>query len=138
MIKEFREFISRGNVMDLAVGVIIGGAFTSIVKSLVSNLINPLIGIFVGGIDFSDWSFKFQDATFKVGSFINSIISFIIVAFVVFILVKIVNRITRKKVDDDEVEPDQSEIYLKEIRDLLANSTIKEGSDYSGKSDKQI
>lgn len=138
MIKEFREFISRGNVMDLAVGVIIGGAFTSIVKSLVSNLINPLIGIFVGGIDFSDWSFKFQDATFKVGSFINSIISFIIVALVVFILVKIVNRITRKKVDDDEVEPDQSEIYLKEIRDLLANSTIKEGSDYSGKSDKQI
>lgn len=138
MIKEFREFISRGNVMDLAVGVIIGGAFTSIVKSLVSNLINPLIGIFVGGIDFSDWSFKFQDATFKVGSFINSIISFIIVAFVVFILVKIVNRITRKKVDDDEVEPDQSEIYLKEIRDLLANSTIKEGSDYIGKSDKQI
>ena len=138
MIKEFREFISRGNVMDLAVGVIIGGAFTSIVKSLVSNLINPLIGIFVGGIDFSDWSFKFQDATFKVGSFINSIISFIIVTFVVFILVKIVNRITRKKVDDDEVEPDQSEIYLKEIRDLLANSTIKEGSDYSGKSDKQI
>ncbi|TLQ03903.1 large-conductance mechanosensitive channel protein MscL [Pediococcus stilesii] len=138
MIKEFREFISRGNVMDLAVGVIIGGAFTSIVKSLVSNLINPLIGIFVGGIDFSDWSFKFQDATFKVGSFINSIISFIIVAFVVFILVKIVNRITRKKVDDDEVEPDQSEIYLKEIRDLLANSTIKEGSDYNGKSNKQI
>ncbi len=70
MLKEFKEFISRGNVMDLAVGVIIGAAFTSIVKSLVDNLINPLIGIFLGQIDFSDLAFKVGSATFKYGAFI--------------------------------------------------------------------
>ncbi|MCC3237829.1 large conductance mechanosensitive channel protein MscL, partial [Pediococcus acidilactici] len=74
MLKEFKEFVSRGNVLDLAVGVIIGGAFTSIVKALVNYLINPLIGLFVGGIDFSDWSFKVAGATFKFGSFINAVI----------------------------------------------------------------
>lgn len=133
MLKEFKEFISRGNVIDLAVGVIIGGAFTTIVKSLVTNLINPLIGIFVGGIDFSDWSFKFQDATFKVGSFINSVITFLIVAFVVFILVKIVNKVSRKSDEEEEVAAPQSEVYLKEIRDLLIQSKIEDGNDNNGK-----
>ncbi|KZV01787.1 Large-conductance mechanosensitive channel [Lactiplantibacillus plantarum] len=84
MIQEFKEFISRGNVMDLAVGVIIGAAFTAIVKSLVNNLINPLIGVFLGQIDFSSLVLKVGNATFKYGSFINSVINFLIIAFVVF------------------------------------------------------
>ncbi|KZX39155.1 large-conductance mechanosensitive channel protein MscL [Pediococcus acidilactici] len=121
MLKEFKEFVSRGNVLDLAVGVIIGGAFTSIVKALVNYLINPLIGLFVGGIDFSDWSFKVAGATFKFGSFINAVINFLIIAFVVFIIVKTVNKFVPKKAEEEENtdELDNSEIYLKEIRDAL-------------------
>lgn len=121
MLKEFKEFVSRGNVLDLAVGVIIGGAFTSIVKALVNYLINPLIGLFVGGIDFSDWSFKVAGATFKFGSFINAVINFLIIAFVVFIIVKAVNKFVPKKAEEEENtdEVDNSEIYLKEIRDAL-------------------
>lgn len=134
MLKEFKEFIARGNVLDLAVGVIIGSAFTSIVKALVNNLINPLIGLFVGGIDFSAWSFKFQDATFKIGSFINSVISFIIIAFVVFIIVKLVNKVTPKKEEEEPETIDQSEVYLREIRDLLADSSTPERTDLNGKS----
>ncbi|KRN92511.1 large-conductance mechanosensitive channel protein MscL [Pediococcus stilesii] len=123
MIKEFKEFISRGNVLDLAVGVIIGGAFTSIVKALVNYLINPLIGLCVGGIDFSDWSFKVFDATFKIGSFINSVINFLIIAFVVFLIVKFVNKLMPKKEEEEEVIPDNTELYLKEIRDALVNKS---------------
>ena len=121
MLKEFKEFVSRGNVLDLAVGVIIGGAFTSIVKALVNYLINPLIGLLVGGIDFSDWSFKVAGATFKFGSFINAVINFLIIAFVVFIIVKTVNKFVPKKAEEEENtdEVDNSEIYLKEIRDAL-------------------
>lgn len=125
MLKEFKEFVSRGNVLDLAVGVIIGGAFTSIVKSLVNYLINPLIGLFIDGIDFSDWVLKVAGATFKFGSFINAVINFLIIAFVVFILVKLVNKFLPKKEEqeDDEAEAiENSEIYLKEIRDALVNN----------------
>ncbi|WP_057895434.1 large-conductance mechanosensitive channel protein MscL [Liquorilactobacillus oeni] len=116
MIREFKEFISRGSVMDLAVGVIIGGAFTSIVKALVSYLINPLIGLFVGGMDFSDWVLKIGDATFKFGSFINAIINFLIIAFVIFLLVKLVNKVTHKQ---KEVPITPEVQLLEEIRDLL-------------------
>ena len=123
MIKEFKEFISRGNVLDLAVGVIIGSAFTSIVKDLVNYLINPLIGLCVGGIDFSDWSFKVFDATFKIGSFVNSVINFLIIAFVVFLIVKFVNKLMPKKEEEEEVIPDNTELYLKEIRDALVNKS---------------
>ncbi|WP_057875226.1 large-conductance mechanosensitive channel protein MscL [Liquorilactobacillus aquaticus] len=119
MIKEFKEFIARGNVIDLAVGVIIGGAFTSIVKSLVDYLINPLIGIFIGGIDFSDWVFRVGDATFRFGSFINAVINFLIVAFIVFLLVKGVNRfLIRKKEEEATVTTPEVQL-LEEIRDLL-------------------
>ena len=106
MIKEFKEFISRGNVMDMAVGVIIGAAFTAIVQSLVKNLINPLLGIFAGKID----------ATFKYGSFINSVINFLIISFVVFLMIKALNRVMPKK--EKEAGPTEAD-YLEEIRDLL-------------------
>ncbi|KRL37977.1 large-conductance mechanosensitive channel [Liquorilactobacillus uvarum DSM 19971] len=119
LIREFKEFISRGNVIDLAVGVIIGGAFTSIVKSLVDYLINPLIGVFIGGIDFSDWVFKVGDATFRFGSFINAVINFLIVAFIVFLLVKGVNKfLIRKKEEATTVAAPEVQL-LEEIRDLL-------------------
>ena len=87
MLKEFKQFIARGNVIDLAVGVIIGAAFTAIVQSLVTNLINPLIGLFVGRINLSNLVLQVGDAKFKYGSFLNSVINFLIIAFVVFLIV---------------------------------------------------
>lgn len=116
MIKEFKKFISRGNVMDMAVGVIIGAAFTAIVQSLVKNLINPLLGIFTGKIDFSNLVFKVGDATFKYGSFINSVINFLIISFVVFLMIKALNKVMPKK--EKEAGPTETD-YLEEIRDLL-------------------
>lgn len=119
MIKEFKEFISRGNMMDLAVGVIIGAAFTAIVNSLVNNLINPLIGLFIGKIDLSTLTFKIGEATFKYGEFLNAVINFLIIAFVVFLLVKLVNKLMPKKEVKEEHIPSAEETYLREIRDLL-------------------
>ncbi len=120
MIKEFKDFISKGNVMDLAVGIIIGAAFTAIVGSLVEDLINPLIGIFMGGIDFSGMSLKVGDATFTYGKFITAIINFLIVAFVVFMLVKAMNKIMPKPAPAPEAPkgPTQEEL-LTQIRDAL-------------------
>lgn len=97
MLKEFKAFISRGNVIDLAVGVIIGGAFTAIVTSLTTNLINPFIGLFLGQIDLSNLMVKVGGATFKYGAFINSIINFLIIAFVVFVIIKVINRVIKKR-----------------------------------------
>ncbi|RRK09956.1 large-conductance mechanosensitive channel protein MscL [Lactiplantibacillus garii] len=128
MIKEFKEFIARGNVIDLAVGVIIGSAFTAIVKSLTNNLINPLIGIFLGRIDLSNLKVSIGDATFKYGAFLNSVINFFIVAIVVFLLVKIINKAVNNKSTEDDVEeetPAASEQYLAEIRDLLKEQSKK-------------
>ena len=124
MLKEFKQFIARGNVIDLAVGVIIGAAFTAIVQSLVKNLINPLIGIFVGKIDLSNLVFKVGDATFKYGSFINSVINFLIISFVVFLIVKPVNTITKKEEEEKPDTPTETD-YLKEIRDLLKEKETK-------------
>ena len=119
MLKEFKQFIERGNVIDLAVGVIIGGAFTNIVNSLVSNLINPLIGLFIGQIDLSNLVLKVGGATFKYGAFINTVINFLIIAFIVFLLVKAVNKVTRPKPAEQKPAQPTSEDYLKQIRDLL-------------------
>lgn len=122
MLKEFKQFIERGNVIDLAVGVIIGGAFTNIVNSLVKNLINPLIGLFIGRIDLSNLMFKIGNASFKYGEFINTIINFLIIAFIVFLLVKAVNKIAppAKKSTNPSTED-----YLKQICNLLKENTSK-------------
>ena len=114
MLKEFREFILRGNVMDLAVGVIIGSAFTAIVTSLVKNLINPLIGFFLGRIDLSNLVFKVGDATFRYGAFLNSVINFLIIALVVFLLMKSINTVMEKaaalaKSEEDAKEAEEEE-----------------------------
>lgn len=118
MLKEFKEFIARGNVIDLAVGVIIGGAFTSIVNSLVTNIINPLLGLFIGQIDLSNLVEKVGSATFKYGSFINAIINFLIISFIVFLIVKAINKVTKREKKEKPAAP-TAEDYLKEIRDLL-------------------
>jgi large conductance mechanosensitive channel len=138
MINEFKDFIARGNVMDMAVGIIIGAAFTAIVTSLVGDLINPIIALFTGGIDFSGWFYSLDGETysslavaqeagapvFAVGNFIMAIINFLIVAFVVFMLVKMVNRIkeaSEKKEEpaaEEEKGPTELEVLL-EIRDAL-------------------
>ena len=119
MVKEFKEFISRGNMMDLAIVVIIGAAFTAIVNSLVKDLINPLIGLFIGKIDLSNLKFTIGEATFKYGSFLNAVINFLIIALVVFFLIKLVNKITPKKEVEEDPAPTNEEIYLRQIRDLL-------------------
>lgn len=127
MLREFGNFIARGNVMDMAVGIIIGAAFTAIVTSLVDDLVNPLIGLVVGGIDFGSVSFGMGEAQFMIGNFINAVIKFLMIAFVVFILVRTVNRIhqaARRKKEEEPaaaaaaVGPSQEEL-LAEIRDLL-------------------
>ena len=97
MLKEFREFAIRGNVMDLAVAVIIGGAFGKIVTSLVDNILTPLIGVFLGGIDFSGLSSTFGGEEIMWGAFVQSIIDFIIIAFVIFLIVRAMNRLKREE-----------------------------------------
>lgn len=140
MLKEFRDFISRGNVMDMAVGIIVGAAFTAIVTSLVKDLINPIIGLFLGGMDFSSLyvvlSGKVAEgaslkdalgtgaAVFAYGSFLSAVINFLIIAFVVFLLVKGVNAVKDAASKKEAPAPDapkgpSQEDLLAEIRDLL-------------------
>ena len=104
--KEFREFISRGNVIDMAVGVIIGGAFTAIVNSLVNDMLTPLLGLLTGGVDFTALSFGIGDAQFCYGSFLAAILNFLLVALVLFLLVKTINKIRdRKKAEEEAAAP---------------------------------
>ncbi|MEO8240743.1 MAG: large conductance mechanosensitive channel protein MscL [bacterium] len=130
MLKEFKEFISKGNVMDLAVGIIIGAAFTAIVGSLVNDLINPIIGLILGGINFSDMFIDLSGtnpaslqaakdsgaAVFAYGSFITAVINFLIIAWVVFMLVKAMNRLMPKAPPAPAPPPGPTELdVLKEI-----------------------
>lgn len=113
-ITEFTEFIKRGNVIDLAVGVIIGSAFGKIVTSLVDDVLMPVIGVVIGGIDFSELSIKIGDATIKYGLFINNVINFVIVAFCIFILVKSVNKLMPKKEVKKEAPKKSEDVLLLE------------------------
>lgn len=145
MLQEFRKFIARGNVLDLAVGIIIGAAFTAIVNSVVKDLINPVIGLIIGGIDFTNLYWVMAGtvapgagleearnsgaAIFAYGSFIMALINFLIVAFVVFMLVKAVNKVKdaahRKEVEAPAAPkgPTQEELLV-QIRDLLAHKPL--------------
>ena len=128
MLKEFKDFIAKGNVMDMAVGIIIGAAFTAIVTSLVGDLINPIISLFTGGIDFSSLGIRLSEgeegAVFAYGNFIMAVINFLIIAFVVFMLVKMVNSVKDAAVKKEEAAPaapagpTELEILM-EIRDAL-------------------
>jgi large conductance mechanosensitive channel len=132
VVKEFREFIARGNVVDLAVGVVIGGAFGAIVKSLVEQVVMPPIGWLMGGVDFSDLKLALpanpmtpdaEPVLVLYGAFINTIIQFLIVAAAVFVLVKVINSLRRQQAAEPAPEaapaPTPSEALLTEIRDLL-------------------
>lgn len=145
MLKEFKEFIMRGNVLDLAVGVIIGGAFTAIVTSLTTNLITPLIGlvislIFPGSTNVDDvtknLSFSINGVVFNYGLVISAVITFLITAFVLFMIIKAVNnanKIVPKKAEEVEEEvveePETTEAILNDIRTLLAEQNTKKTSD---------
>ena len=141
MLNEFKDFIAKGNVMDMAVGIIIGAAFTAIVSSLVADLINPFIGLFLGGVDFTNMYFVLSGevaesasleaareggaAVFAYGAFLMAVINFLIIAFVVFMLVRYVNKIKSLAEKPEEVAPEvdggPSElVVLLEIRDSLA------------------
>lgn len=125
---EFKEFIARGNVVDLAVGVIIGGAFGKIVSSLVDQVVMPPIGLALGGLDFSDLKLVLQPADAAVnqaevaiqyGAFLNTVIQFLIIALVIFVVVKAVNSLRRKQADAPPAAPTRTEVLLEDIRDAL-------------------
>ncbi len=120
MVKEFREFIAKGNVLDLAVAVIIGGAFGAIVTSLVNDIIMPLIGVILGGTDFTTLAITVNDASITYGNFIQAIINFLIIAFVIFLIVRTANNMKKEEEAKPAPPPGPSaEDLLKEIRDLL-------------------
>lgn len=122
-VSEFKEFISRGNVLDMAVGVVIGGACTAIVTALVDNIITPLIGILVGGLDFTRLSVKVGEATIGYGAFIQAVINFLLISFVIFCVIRSFNKLAKKKEEEPAAPPAPAEdvVLLREIRDLLAN-----------------
>lgn len=127
IIKEFQEFAVKGNVLDMAVGIIIGGAFGTIVKSLVDDVIMPPIGLLLGGVDFSSFALTLKAAegdaaavTIRYGAFINNIISFLVVAWAVFMLVKAMNTFKKKQEAAPPPAPPADITLLTEIRDLLA------------------
>ena len=122
-IKEFKEFAMKGNVMDMAVGVIIGGAFGKIISSLVDDVLMPVIGMLTGGVDFTGLIAKVGDAEVKYGTFIQNIIDFLIVALCIFLMIKAMNKLNKKKEEEPAPapEPPAEEKLLTEIRDLLKN-----------------
>jgi large conductance mechanosensitive channel len=118
--REFREFAVKGNVVDLAVGVIIGAAFGKIVSSLVEDLVMPLVGTLLGGFDLSGLAIKVGGATIKYGNFIQTCVNFLIIAWAIFIMVKVINRLKREEEKPAEPKaPPRQEVLLEEIRDLL-------------------
>ncbi|MBQ8218913.1 MAG: large-conductance mechanosensitive channel protein MscL [Bacilli bacterium] len=122
-IKEFKEFISRGNIVDMAVGVIIGGAFGKIVTSLVNDVIMPLVGLLLGGLDFTSLTWKVKDASINYGMFIQNIVDFLIVAACIFFMIKVISRFKKKEEKMEEeatVKEDEQVVLLREIRDLLS------------------
>ena len=122
---EFKEFIAKGNVMTMAVGIIIGGAFTAIINSVVADVISPIIGLILGGTDFSELSFGVGDAQIMIGNLINAIITFILTAVVLFFIIKSFNKFDERKKKEEEPAPEEEPAVpediqlLSEIRDLL-------------------
>ncbi|MDA1677225.1 large conductance mechanosensitive channel protein MscL [Bacillus cereus group sp. TH152-1LC] len=120
MWNEFKKFALKGNVIDLAVGVVIGAAFGKIVSSLVKDIITPLIGLLMGGINFTGLKFTVGEASVKYGNFIQTIVDFLIVAFAIFVFVKVFNKMTLKReAENKEEKATKEEVLLSEIRDLL-------------------
>ena len=131
MLKEFKEFISKGNVLDLAVGVVMGSAFSGIVTSLVNDIIMPFVGLLIGGIDFSGMKATVGDASIAYGNFIQNIVNFLIIAMSIFVFIKFINRLSKKvkkeeeKQGAEEKKEDPQTKLLEEIRDELKKSNKK-------------
>ncbi len=126
LLNEFKQFALKGNILDLAVAVVVGGAFSAIVKSFVDDIIMPLIGILMGGKGIQDWSVTVGTAVVKYGSFLQTILNFLIIAFALFIVVKVFNtakeRLSKKEAEEEVVEKvDETKLILSEIRDILKN-----------------
>lgn len=127
MLKEFKEFISKGNVMDMAVGIIIGGAFTAIVTALVDSILMPIIGAITGGLSVEDMSIKVGNAAIGYGAFLQAVIDFLLVALVLFMIIKALNKAKAVAIKEKEEAPAEPEpvpediALLTEIRDLLKN-----------------
>jgi large conductance mechanosensitive channel len=120
MLEEFKAFAMKGNVVDLAVAVVIGAAFGKIVSSLVDNLVTPLVGIFMGGVDFTELSYTVGEAVFGYGAFIQSVIDFTIVAFVIFMVIKAINKAKGPEEEKEAAPAGPTEVeLLMEIRDTL-------------------
>ena len=119
---EFKDFIAKGNVMDMAVGVIMGSAFGKIVSSLVDDILMPIIGMIIGGVDFTGLSIKVKDATITYGVFIQNVIDFLIIAICIFAMVKALDKLNKKEEEEvaaEEPKKDDNTVLLEEIRDLL-------------------
>ena len=128
MLKEFKEFISKGNVLDLAVGVVMGSAFSGIVTSLVNDIIMPFVGLLIGGIDFSGMKATVGDASIAYGNFIQNIVNFLIIAISIFMFIKFINRLTKKVKKEEEKEAeekvDPQTKLLEEIRDEIPQDNL--------------
>lgn len=124
-VNDFKSFIARGNVVDLAVGVVIGSAFGKIVSSIVDDILMPIIGVLIGGIDFSSLSVKVGEANVAYGKFLQNVIDFLIIAFFVFLIVKFFERFNKKEAEEvaaeEDVKEDEKILLLREIRDALKN-----------------
>jgi large conductance mechanosensitive channel len=119
IVKEFREFAIKGNVVDLAVGVIIGAAFGKIVASAVGDIVMPLVGTLIGGVDFNSLAFQFRDAKILYGKFLQTCLDFVIIAWAIFLAIKVINRLKRAEPEAAAPTPPRQEQLLEEIRDLL-------------------
>ena len=145
IIKEFKEFISKGNVLDMAVGLIVGTAFTAIVKSLVEDIFMPIIGMLIGGINFAglnvtigDADSRFGAATLTYGNFIQSVLTFLLTAICVFSVIKVINLFRKKNEKKPEPPKPSDEVkLLAEIRDLLKNGNVAEAAKKADESEKK-
>lgn len=125
MIKEFKEFAMKGSLIDMAVGIIIGAAVGQMVSTLVESILMPIIGVLMGGVNFADLSIAFGDATIGYGSFIQAIIDFLIIAFVIFMILKAITKMKENAEAEKAAEPDSADVVLlTEIRDLLKQQSI--------------
>ena len=128
-VKEFKEFIAKGNVLDMAIGVVIGSAFGKIVSSLVDNIIMPIVGVIIGGHDFSNLTIKIGNAVISYGIFIQNVVDFLIIAFCIFTVIKMINKLSHRKKEEEKVEEEavlsDEVLLLQEIRDLLKDNKKK-------------
>ena len=118
-LKEFKEFISKGNIVDMAIGVIIGSAFGKIVTSLVNDIFMPIISVIIGGLDFSNLSIKVGNSAIMYGSFIQNVVDFLIVAACIFFMIKVLSKFKKKEEVKTKTTVDENTLLLREIRDLL-------------------